>query len=117
MPDDVKTAAKAAKNEKFGLDADPADAMRRGFESWARGMSKFSHDFAQFMQARLLEESTMWEKLATCRDPADALELQTKFATKASTDYAEAAQKFSRLMLDIASSYGADLRREPRDTD
>lgn len=77
---------------------------RTAFESWARNMSKLSQEMAQFMQSRLKEEAAMWEKLAGCRDASELLQCQSEFATKTGTDYAEAAQKLSRLMLDFANS-------------
>ncbi len=128
MPDDVKTAPKTFIDEKTTPEAATLKAWstnfwpmfemnRRAFECWARGMSMLSHDMAQFMQSRLLEDSTMWEKLATCRDPVDAFECQGKFAAKASADYTEAAQKFSRLMSEIASNCSSGLRHFPIRTD
>ena len=77
---------------------------RNAFESWARNMSKLSQEMAQFMQSRLKEEAAMWEKLAGCRDASELLQCQSEFATKTGTDYAEAAQKLSRLMLDFANT-------------
>jgi len=77
---------------------------RNAFESWARNMSKLSQEMAQFMQSRLKEEAAMWEKLAGCRDASDLLQCQSEFAAKTGTDYAEAAQKLSRLMLDFANN-------------
>jgi hypothetical protein len=56
------------------------------------------------MQSRLKEEAAMWEKLAACHDPAELLQCQSEFAAKTGTDYAEAAQKLSRLMLDFANT-------------
>jgi hypothetical protein len=67
-------------------------------------MSKLSQEMAQFMQSRLKEEAAMWEKLAGCRDASDLLQCQSEFAAKTGTDYAEAAQKLSRLMLDFANN-------------
>ncbi len=129
MPDDVKTASPTAIEVKRAAPQaaawpeawnavfwPTAEMNRRAFECWARGMSALSHDLAQFLQSRLLEDSTMWEKLATCRDPADAFACQSKFAAQAGADYAEAAQKFSRLMLDIAGSCGTGLRHFPART-
>jgi len=112
MPDDPKMAPKAATWPKeWSANFEPMFAMNRSaFEVWANGMASLTHEMAQFMQSRLLEDSMMWETLATCRDPADAGECHRRFAAKASTDYTEAAQKFSRLMLDIANSYGSGLR-------
>lgn len=111
MPDDVKTAKESgatAWTKAWGAGFSPTYAINHQmFECWARGMSRLSHDLAQFMQSRLLEESTLWEKLASCRDPADAFECESRFVVKASTDYSEAAQRFSRLLSEIANSYGA----------
>jgi len=77
---------------------------RNAFEAWAHNMSKLSQEMAQFMQSRLKEEAAMWEKLAGCRDASDLLQCQSEFAAKTGTDYAEAAQKLSRLMLDFANN-------------
>jgi Phasin protein len=127
MPDGPRTTTKTASQtapktasgvKEWGANFEPLFAMNRSaFEVWAHGMSRVSHEMAQFMQSRLLEDSVMWETLATCRDPADAIECQRRFGSKATTDYSEAAQKFSRLMMDIAGSYGSGLRRTPTETD
>lgn len=118
MPDEVKTAQETgatAWTKAWNTGFEPMYAMNhRAFECWARGMAKLSHDMAQFMQARLLEESVMWEKLATCRDLTDAVECESRFVAKAGADYNEAMQKFSRLMFEIASSCGTGLRHAPK---
>jgi Phasin protein len=121
MPDEVKAPQKpkaATGSKDWVANIEPLFATnRRAFECFARGMSKLSHDMAQFMQSRLLEDSMMWEKLATCRDAADAFECQNRFTAKVQSDYAEAAQKFSRLMLDIAGSFGASSQHSSPETD
>lgn len=86
---------------------------RNAFETWANNMSKLSQEMAQFMQSRLKEEGAMWEKLAACRDPAELLQCQSEFAAKTGTDYAEAAQKLSRLMLDFANTSITPNNRAP----
>jgi Phasin protein len=119
-PTDVKTTPMAALWPKEWRSAsfEPLSAMnRRAFECWARSMSRLSHEMAQFMQQRLIKDSAMWEKLATCRDPADALKCQSLFASESSADLADAVQKFSRLMTDIASSYGRVLQQPQPETD
>lgn len=118
MPDDVKATQQSATHKERSAHNEPVFGMNcRAFESWAHGMSKLSNEMAQFMLTRLREESAMWEKLAACRDPADLIECQSQFAAKTGTDYAEAAQKLSRLMLDFASGYGADPLHTPTETD
>jgi hypothetical protein len=110
MPDDRK---------KPGSMSDPTAPFdffafnRSAFESWAHNMSKLSQEMAQFMQARLKEESVMWEKLASCHDPSEVVQCQSEFAAKTGTDYVEAAQKLSRLMLDFAKSYSLDPTARP----
>ncbi|MDE2230282.1 MAG: phasin family protein [Alphaproteobacteria bacterium] len=117
MPDEVKSAQEpktAAWTKALSTGFEPMYAMnRRAFECWARGMSRLSHDMAQFMQSRLLEDSVMWEKLASCRDVTDAVDCESRFAAKASADYSEAAQKFSRLVFEIASNCSTGLRHAP----
>lgn len=118
MPDDVKPAQEtgaAAWTKVWGAGFAPSYAINhRMFECWARGMARLSHDMAQFLQSRLLEESMRWEKLASCRDLADAFDCESRFVVKASTDYGEAAQRFSRLLYEIANSYGTVTRAEPK---
>ena len=83
------------------------------FEGWARNMSKLSQEIAHFMQSRLKEEAAMWEKLAACHDPSEVVQCQSEFAAKTGTDYVEASQKLSRLMLDFAKSYNFDPTAKP----
>src|SRR5579875_3355590 len=100
MPDDKRKPSAGEPSAPFDF-----FAFNRGaFESWARNMSKLSQEMAQLMQSRLKEESAMWEKLAACRDTADVVQCQSEFAAKTGSDYVEAAQKLSRLMLDFAKS-------------
>ncbi len=111
MPDEKSKAGSSADtNASF----DTIFAFNRNaFEAWARNMSKLSQEMAQFMQSRLKEEAAMWEKLAACRDARELLQCQSEFATKTGTDYAEAAQKLSRLMLDFASNSLDPNKRAP----
>ena len=102
MPDDKRKSTSAAEG---GAPFDTIFAFNRNaFEAWAHNMSKLSQEMAQFMQSRLKEEAAMWEKLAACHDASELLQCQSEFAAKTGTDYAEAAQKLSRLMLDFANA-------------
>ena len=120
MPDDLKAQESKAMAWGNAWDAgfEPLAAMnRRALECCAHGMAKLSHDMAQFMQSRLLEDSVMWEKLATCRDVTDAVDCETRFIAKASADYSEAAHKFSRLLFEVASNCNTGLRHAPKATE
>ncbi len=128
MPDEAKKIPKsepAAESQKarpwakeWEANFAPLFAMNRhAFESWVHSVSGVGQELEQFLQARVQEESTLWEKLAACRNPAEAFLCQSKFAAQALADYTEAAQKFSRLMKDLASGYGTGLRHNPPDTD
>lgn len=118
MPDEVKTTQESEAvswTKAWNGGFPPIYAVNhRAFECWARGMAKLSHDMAQFMQSRLLEESTMWEKLATCHDFTDAFDCHSRFVVKAGLDYSETAQRLSRLAYEIANNYGAALRSAPK---
>jgi hypothetical protein len=114
MPEKRKTASAPEAGAPF----DTFFAFNRGaFENWARNMSKLSQEMAQFMQSRLKEEAAMWEKLAACHDAAEVIQCQSEFAAKTGTDYAEAAQKLSRLMLDFAGSYSRERAARTPETD
>ena len=121
MPDNGKTGSASKSSSKFatpGLNIGLLTVTsQRAFEHWARGMARLYHDMAEFVQSRLLEDAATWEKLATCHDPAAALDLQRRYAAKASTDYTAASQKFSRLILEIGHSCSSDLRQTPPETD
>lgn len=121
MPDDAKTAR---GSRPAILSMPPAlsfgtvsVASQRAFENWAHGMSRLFHEMAAFMQARLLEDAAAWEKLAACRDPNTALDLQRQFTAKASADYAAASQKFARLIVEIGQNCSAGLGQVPPETD
>jgi phasin family protein len=120
MPDDGKTAhgPRPTSLPLPGLSFGGVSlASQRAFENWAHGMSKLSHEMAEFMQARLHEDAAMWEKLAACRDPNAALDLQRQFTAKASADYLAASQKFARLVIEIGQACSAGLRQTPPETD
>lgn len=117
MPDGAKPTESMAPawNNAWATGFEPMHTMNlRVFESWARGMSNLSHEMAQFMQSRLLEDSVMWEKLATCRDVRDVADCETRFIAKASMDYAEAAQKFSRLLFEVAGNCSNGMCHAPK---
>jgi phasin family protein len=121
MPDDAKTARRSQSlplSTPWNFNVDAASVTsRRAFEAWARGMSRLFQDMAEFMRTRLREDAAMWEKLAACRDPNAALDLQRQFTAKASADYTAASRKFARLMMEIGQSCGAGLRQSPPETD
>ncbi|HXP12531.1 MAG TPA: phasin family protein [Stellaceae bacterium] len=128
MPDEAKTIPKSSSTaeaqpakpwlKEWEANFAPLYAMNRhAFESWVRSVTGLSSELEQFLDARLREDATLWEKLAACKNPAEAFVCQSKFAAQALADYTEAAQKFSRLMKELASGYGTGLRHDPPDTD
>jgi len=128
MPDEAKripqseSAAESQPEKPWAKEWEanfaPLYAMnRRAFESWVHSVSGLAHELEQFLQTRLREDATLWEKLAACKNPTEAFLCQSRFAAQALADYTEAAQKFSRLMKDLASGYGTGLRHGPPDTD
>jgi len=46
------------------------------FASWARGVSAFAEEMGRFTQTRLHEDAEVWQVLATCRNPIDALDVK-----------------------------------------
>ena len=118
VADDKKSNQKAPDAKKLTPDVDTMFAFnQRAFEIWANSMARLSQEMSQFMQTRLQQESEMWQKLAACRNPTDLVQAQSEFASKTGTDYAEVAQKLSRLTMDFASHLGSDALHPPTDTD
>ena len=83
MPDETKTIPKSgstAENQtakpwlkEWEANFAPLYAMnRQAFESWARSVTGLSSELEKFLEARLHEDATLWEKLAACKNPAEA---------------------------------------------
>jgi hypothetical protein len=89
----------------------------QAFQTSAHNMAKISQGMAEFMQTRLMENASMWEKLAACRDPSEVMQCHAEFASKRGTDHAGAARKLSRLTCDFAGNYSVDPAPKPTATD
>lgn len=72
-------------------------------EGCTRGMAAFAEEMTRFVQARWQTEVEAWTKLATCRDPSEALACQQRHAEKTFADYADEFAKLSRLMMDASA--------------
>lgn len=83
----------------------------RAFTSWVRGVSAFAEEVGRFTQTRLHEDAEVWQVLATCRTPMDALECQRRYAEKAAGDYMDEANKLTRLAVDAANEGLSSLQK------
>ncbi len=120
MPDDANTTDRPPAVRPASWRPSPdrgATAGRRSFQYWAHGMARLFQELADFTQMRVLEESAMWDKLASCRDSAAAAEMQRRFAAKASADCAAAGRNFAQLFAEIGRSCGGGLPQTPHETD
>jgi len=72
-------------------------------EAWSRDAFAMFSEVATFAQARWHADMDNWGKLATCRNPMEAIECQQEAAQKAYTDYLEEFGKLSRLASNLIS--------------
>lgn len=73
------------------------DMLLNAYENWTSDWARMQDESLRFFQRRMscnLENAT---KLATCKSPAEALEMQMRFAGDALSDYMSEGQKMASL--------------------
>lgn len=106
------SSAAAAQTNPWEGQFNSLVALNEGaFTSWARGVSAFAEEMGRFTQTRLHEEAEVWQVLATCRNPMEALECQRRYAEKAAGQYVEEANKLTQLVMDAANSGLSSLQK------
>lgn len=73
------------------------DMFINAYENWTSDWARMQDESLRFFQRRMtcnLENAT---KLATCKSPAEALEMQMRFAGDALSDYMSEGQKMASL--------------------
>ena len=116
MPDDKRSIASEASRAAKGWDTQFESLMsvnERAFRNWASGISAFAEEIAQFTKTQLNDGAEGWQVLAACKSPADALEVQRRYAEKAAGLYFEEAGKLTRLAMTMASGGLSALQNEP----
>jgi hypothetical protein len=81
----------------------PRSSVQGPFDCWARGISAFTEEIANFAQTRLREDMSAWVDLAKCKSAREVFEFQSRFAQKTASEYFDEFSKMSRLAMNIAS--------------
>ena len=84
----------------------------QAFASWARGVSAVAEEMGRFTQARWHEDAEIWQVLAACRNPLDAIECQRRYAEKAAGQYMEEANKLTQLVMDATNESFTSLQKK-----
>lgn len=83
----------------------------QAFTSWVRGVSACAEEMGRFTQTRLHEDAAVWQVLAACRNPMEALECQRRYAEKAAGQYIEEANKLTELVINAANGGLSSLQK------
>ena len=107
-----KTSGASAQSNPWAEQFNPPFALNeRAFTSWVRGVSAFAEEIGRFTQIRLHEDTEVWQVLATCRNPMEAIECQKRYAEKAAGQYIEEANKLTQLVMDVANEGFLSLQK------
>ena len=98
----VREAAKASSATPGNVLLSPRD-VQAAFDCWARGISAFTEEVANFVQTRLREDMSALADLAKCKNAGEAFEFQSRFAQKTASEYFDEFNKVSRLAMTMAS--------------
>lgn len=82
-----------------------ADAGRQ----WLEGVNRISSELMTFSSNRLQHDMQAVQKLAECKNPNDAVKLQTECWSECVRDYMQEAQRLCELASDASSNYLSSL--------
>jgi hypothetical protein len=77
----------------WAWDGQSVDTMVNSYETWAKDWGWLQNESLRFMRHRLERNVEAATSLASCKSPADALQMQMRFAGDALNDYLGEGQK------------------------
>lgn len=92
--------------------ADMTNAMFAGNPAFAKVWADLMTENARFLSERLEENFETQKAMLACKTPAEVVEVQTKFFTRAMSDYSDKAQR----MFEIMTAASEDLMEETKAT-
>ncbi|MGO8919072.1 MAG: phasin family protein [Stellaceae bacterium] len=106
MPDTAKSAVPREPSAQTHNWEAPFGAFLEGsqqaYARWFQTMFALSQEITRFAQSRLQEDMAAWAKLASCHNPAEAMECQRRYSATAATQYGEEIGKLSQMMTGMA---------------
>ncbi len=107
------SAIKAAQT-MWSWNGPSIDTFFNAYENWAGDMARMQDESLRFLRRRMSRNLENATSLATCKSPADALELQMRFAGDAISDYMSEGQKMVSLFGRAAAQGVAETKATPQ---
>ena len=86
----------------FGMPGQPFGDAETTYRAWLDGVKAMQAEAANFLNARAGKDMAALSDLARCASPVEALELQTRYATDALSDFVAEGQKMFGMASGIA---------------
>jgi Phasin protein len=78
------------------------EGSQQAYARWFQTVFALSQEISRFAQGRLQEDMAAWTKLASCHNPAEAIEFQRQFSAAAAAQYGEEISKLSQMVTGMA---------------
>ena len=101
----IPDSAKAMLN----LESQSIDTFFDGYTNWLGGWSRVQEESLRFLRDRVARDVDAVSRLAACKTPVEAFELQMRFARDAISDYVAESRKMTALLNPMAAQSLAAL--------
>lgn len=81
------------------------------YRAWFDGATRMQTEATTFWNGRLAKDMAALTMLGQCKDPAQALEAQMRYAREAMADYYAEGQRMMGLMRDVATESGVPMAK------
>ena len=82
----------------LGMQAPPFEFAEKACRAWLEGAQSMQAEVTEFVSARAGKDMAALTEWTQCKTPTDALEMQTRYASEAMSDYVAGSQRmFKRL--------------------
>jgi hypothetical protein len=86
----------------WGMDPQSVDALTRTYRAWVSQATRMQDEALRFAQERFTKDLEAAVQLSRCKDPTEAIALQTEFVSKLAADYFAEGQRIVELMDEMA---------------
>ncbi len=109
-----KAKSKAVPKSDAAPDMSPVvgltTAMMVANPAVTKAWTDIMKESARFVSERLQEDMEAQKKLLQCKTPADLVQFQSEFVLKAMQQYADEAQRITKIMTDAGEDIAKDAR-------
>jgi hypothetical protein len=93
----------------WGIEAPSFEFAEKALGAWLDGTKKLQVEATEFFNARAGKDMAALSELIHCRTPAEALEMQARYAGEVMSDYVAGSQRMFALM-SATAQHGAEAR-------